>query len=208
MKRFNKTNGMYALLVAVATMIGITVYGSCSADEDYGDYSSRDELFTLADGEMSLRSEEPGTVYFQGFYIDSSGIAAYNHAEFVSGYHANITIGWSGGWTGNINNPRCRLYLHVSSIHKTDTEADTTRLAFDEFPYHYDITFYQCTPVCEWKPDDKLQIKLNFTGHILCYRLRADNDYSQSNPEQDYFGTKSFDLELTYQQLLSYCIDI
>ena len=36
MKRFNKTNGMYALLVAVAAMIGITIYGSCSADEDYG----------------------------------------------------------------------------------------------------------------------------------------------------------------------------
>ena len=52
MKRFNKTNGMYALLIAVAAMIGVTIYGSCSADEDYGDYSSRDELFTLADGIM------------------------------------------------------------------------------------------------------------------------------------------------------------
>jgi len=28
MKRFNKTNGMYALLIAVATMISITIYGS------------------------------------------------------------------------------------------------------------------------------------------------------------------------------------
>ena len=35
MKRFNKTNGMYALLIAVAAMIGITIYGSCSADEDF-----------------------------------------------------------------------------------------------------------------------------------------------------------------------------
>ena len=34
MKRLNKQNGMYALLVAVAAMIGITIYGSCSADED------------------------------------------------------------------------------------------------------------------------------------------------------------------------------
>lgn len=58
MKRFNKTNGMYALLIAVATMIGITIYGSCSADEDYDGFSSRDELFTLADGEMNLRSED------------------------------------------------------------------------------------------------------------------------------------------------------
>ena len=47
MKRFNKTKSIYALLIAVAAMIGVTIYGSCSADEDYGDYSSRDELFTI-----------------------------------------------------------------------------------------------------------------------------------------------------------------
>ena len=58
MKRFNKTNGMYALLIAVAAMIGITIYGSCSADEDYDNYSSGDELFTLANGEMG-RGENP-----------------------------------------------------------------------------------------------------------------------------------------------------
>lgn len=57
MKRMNKQNGMYALLIAVAALIGITIYASCSADEDYDGYSSKDELFTLADGEMSLRSD-------------------------------------------------------------------------------------------------------------------------------------------------------
>lgn len=35
MKRLNKTKGMYALLIAVAACIGITIYGSCSADEDF-----------------------------------------------------------------------------------------------------------------------------------------------------------------------------
>ena len=38
MKKMNNNNrlkGMYALLVAVAAMIGITIYGSCSADEDF-----------------------------------------------------------------------------------------------------------------------------------------------------------------------------
>ncbi len=35
MNNNNRLKGMYALLVAVATMIGITVYGSCSADEDF-----------------------------------------------------------------------------------------------------------------------------------------------------------------------------
>ena len=35
MKKLNKFKGMYALLVAVAAVIGITIYGSCSADEDF-----------------------------------------------------------------------------------------------------------------------------------------------------------------------------
>ena len=35
MKRFNKTKSIYALLIAVAAMIGVTIYGSCSADEDF-----------------------------------------------------------------------------------------------------------------------------------------------------------------------------
>lgn len=35
MKRLNKLKGMYALLIAVAACIGITIYGSCSADEDF-----------------------------------------------------------------------------------------------------------------------------------------------------------------------------
>ena len=58
MKRTNKLKGMYALLVAVAACIGITIYASCSADEDYDGYASKDELFTLADGEMG-RGENP-----------------------------------------------------------------------------------------------------------------------------------------------------
>ncbi len=35
MKRLNKFKGMYALLVVVAAVIGITIYGSCSADGDF-----------------------------------------------------------------------------------------------------------------------------------------------------------------------------
>jgi hypothetical protein len=57
MKRTNKLKGMYALLIAVAACIGITIYASCSADEDYDGYASKDELFTLADGEMGRGAE-------------------------------------------------------------------------------------------------------------------------------------------------------
>ena len=35
MKRLNEFKGMYALLIAVAAVIGITIYGSCSADGDF-----------------------------------------------------------------------------------------------------------------------------------------------------------------------------
>lgn len=60
MKRLNRQKGMYALLIAVAACIGITINGSCSADEDYDGYSSKDELLTLADGMMG-RGENPPT---------------------------------------------------------------------------------------------------------------------------------------------------
>ncbi|MBR6892794.1 MAG: hypothetical protein IKN15_06110 [Bacteroidaceae bacterium] len=56
--RVNKLKGMYALLVAVAVMIGITIYGSCSADEEFDGYSPQDELYTLAD--RTTRSEMEG----------------------------------------------------------------------------------------------------------------------------------------------------
>ena len=53
MKRLNKLKGMYALLVAVAAMIGITICGSCSADEDYDFvYHYGQELCTRAEREM------------------------------------------------------------------------------------------------------------------------------------------------------------
>lgn len=57
MKTKNLNKGMYALLVAVVAMIGITMYGSCSADGDY-DYYSSQELSTRAEREMG-RGENP-----------------------------------------------------------------------------------------------------------------------------------------------------
>ena len=210
MKRLNKFKGMYALLVAVAAVIGITIYGSCSADDDYDNYSSGNELFTLADGEMSLRSDVGGgngTVFFYGFFIDTAGIALYDHALFVSGYHANITIQWTRGWTGNLDNPRCQPSAQVTSIHEAGSECMTTDLCYDDFPYHYEISFSSCDASCEWKPDDKLHIELVFTGQIKCYYQNYNNDYSNITPLLDYHGTKKFELTLTYQELLSYCVD-
>lgn len=64
MKRLHKLKGMYALLIAVAAVIGITIYGSCSADEDYdGYYYPDNELSTRADGIMDRGNETPEVIY-------------------------------------------------------------------------------------------------------------------------------------------------
>lgn len=61
MKKLNKLKGMYALLIAVATMIGITIYASCSSDEDYDyGYHFGQELSTRADGMMGMGNEGQG----------------------------------------------------------------------------------------------------------------------------------------------------
>lgn len=51
MKRLNKLKGMYALLVAVAAMIGVTIYGSCSTDEDFWGFDA------IKTSEENTRSE-------------------------------------------------------------------------------------------------------------------------------------------------------
>lgn len=59
-----KQNGMYALLVVVTAMIGITIYASCSADEDYDyGYYSVQELNTRADGMMGMGDEGNSIIY-------------------------------------------------------------------------------------------------------------------------------------------------
>ena len=153
---------------------------------------------------MNLRSEGNGTVWFQGFYIDTAGIATYNNAAFIpgiDGYYANFTIGWNTGWTGNINNPYCQIYAYTCAIYCTSNHFVTRDIEYDEFPYHYTMTDIQWTSDCEWKPDNKLYIKLKFTGDIK--RHQHNNE-----PAQYYWGTKTFELDLTYDELLSYCVDL
>ena len=166
MKRFNKTNGMYALLIAVATMIGITIYGSCSSEEDYDGFSSKDELFTLADGEMNLRSEEQGTVLFQGDYIDSAGIVYKNCQSFNDQYHVNLTFQWTVGWTGNISQERSHMAILSTSVHNVDTEFEVSEIFYSEGLNHFKIVYNSYDVIGEWKPDLKLHVSLKFYGNI------------------------------------------
>ena len=55
---------MYALLIAVAACIGITIYGSCSADEEY-DYYSGNELSTRAEGMMRMGGEMQDSIFLR-----------------------------------------------------------------------------------------------------------------------------------------------
>lgn len=109
-----QTKGMYALLIIVAAaVIGNTIYTSCSADEDYDGYSSKDELFTLADGEMNLRSDVGGGTIQESFYgtpIDAGGDTITDVA-FYGDIYPEIYTYWTMGFTGNWNPTGPQSYL-------------------------------------------------------------------------------------------------
>ena len=121
MKQFNKTNGMYALLIAVAAMIGVTFYGSCSADEDYDGYSSKDELFTLADGEMNLRTEgvneQTATITYTNTILAFHPSNNSNDSSLFIYDSSDLTIRY------NYNNS-----LHKVSIDRVECPLDDTRV--------------------------------------------------------------------------------
>lgn len=76
MKKMYELRGMYALLAAIAAMIGITICGSCSSDEDY-DCHFGQELSTRADGMM--RSENEG----HGIEYDFPTLSTIEHSSAV-----------------------------------------------------------------------------------------------------------------------------
>ena len=191
----SQTKGMYALLVAVATLIGITIYGSCSADEEYDGYSSGDELFTLADKEMNLRTEPQGTVWFYGDYIDSAGISYKNCQLFNDNlYHANLTFQWTIGWTGNISEFRSQMYVSVTSIHYSSTEENALYVIYQDGQYYNAIYNPTMTATGEWKPDMKLHVDITIHGNV--YRIYdpyiLDHPNSPYMVEYLHYGSKKF----------------
>lgn len=95
MRRTNKLKGMYALLIAVATMIGVTIYASCSADEDY-DYYSGNELSTRAEGMMRMGGEMQDSIFLR--YSIRAG--SYDHERQLED-PANTTINFHMSWATN-----------------------------------------------------------------------------------------------------------
>lgn len=177
MKRLNKTKGMYALLIVVATMIGVTIYVSCSADEDYDGYSSDDELFTLAEKEMTLRYEP----YYSGMYVLANIAHLYLEELISSEYVATVTLSWTTGWTGN--NP----YLINSAVTSTIVPLNDPETINIEGTLH---EIYCNEYSALWKTSKSIE---------LTYK------YIDKNLRTQYVQSKTFKKTYDYEELLEYC---
>ena len=99
---------MYALLMAVAAMIGITNYASCSADEDYNYYSGQ-ELSTRAEKEMGRGVEGLLTEWYE---LDAGEATNTFNAQFpiIGTIEIESTVQWTYNNVVNPTNP----YVHAS----------------------------------------------------------------------------------------------
>ena len=192
MKKLNKSKGMCVLLIAVAAVIGITIYGSCSADEDYDNYSSADELFTLADGEMGRGEENPhGPWIFEGVYL-TQNMSYMENDEIVGDWKARyLNIGWSSGYTGN-------MYDSISIPYIAYLELNTNRYTYT-VTCAFQNTYYDLTATCRWTYDNKLSIK---------YKFSCDHYIYNWSLQRYVFNTTyldSIESQHTIAEVLSYC---
>ena len=155
----NKRESMYALLVAVAVMIGITIYGSCSADEDY-DYYSRQELSTRAEREMRSGNEGHGTEHDFPTIVQikqSSAVQLKRQEAWDSTLaHANSLTGCEYGFY--IYNDKATSTITCSNLVKgpdvSYTDTASVDLTNPEFPdllcakFHTHPPLEACTTPC------------------------------------------------------------
>ncbi len=111
---------MYALLIAVAAVIGITIYASCSADEDY-DYYSGNELTTRAEREMGRGVEGTITEWYE---LDAGEATNTFNAQFsdIVTFEIESTVQWTYNNVLNPTNPNvhasCSLNIkNVPTVH-------------------------------------------------------------------------------------------
>ena len=173
MKRFNKTNGMYALLVAVAALIGVTIYGSCSADEDYGDYSSRDELFTLADGIMGRGVE--GVIY-EWYEIDSGNAVTSQSIYFGTHcFEIEANISWrENKIDANLSPVSCSLAIKNNDFISFNNENIS--------PLPRYVLSYQKTG--DIKSLNPTYSELTVEEHVTCYQVQYDSQGHEVGREQ------------------------
>ena len=172
MKKINEFKGMYALLIAVAAVIGITIYESCSADEDYDNYSSGGELFTLAVGEMG-RGENPNLpLYYYGIPIDAGGDTIDN-IEITKHVRPEFYTYWSRGFTGK-NNPS-GPYSNVYAIHSgAFSSYNIDSVSWENgHCYFFSGQFVFDDLKCDWKSTTELEYKCYY---MIRWTKKNDND--------------------------------
>ena len=124
MKRLNKLKGMYALLVAVAAMIGITICGSCSADEDYDFvYHYGQELCTRAEREMGRSVEGQGLPYGKKDACGYWALLTLGVNEHILDSLTKHTI-WNGGMSTDTVYAIAQQHLSFSH-HYQGAQADS-----------------------------------------------------------------------------------
>jgi hypothetical protein len=217
MKRLNRQKGMYALLIAVAALIGVTIYGSCSADEDYDGYSSRDELFSLADGEMNLRTEPQGTVWFYGDSISAGhcrvcSLTLYSipntHYNMSANedYNVELNIDWTSGWTGNIKGPHSTPYFHLWECEPKYVDSLVYNYSSGKW-FNYKHTFTQTDIVGDWSAPGKLSVTIKYWCHISKYYYSTDGiDHPAPNNSNDHYEPWrliNFHKTFNYSELLN-----
>lgn len=196
MKRTNKLKRMYALLVAVAACIGITIYASCSADEDYDGYSSKNELFTLADGIMERGTEYNMPFSFIGIPV-TGNIAYIQNLTVLADWAATFYMEWTTGYTGNIVSPFSRLSM---------TELEMSE---DTFTYIVEQTFKRefsnISATCKWNYLNEAEIVYRFNCHYWHYKYnpaQPSNSWVDEGEQRD-----SLMKTIGYADLLSYCVN-
>ena len=121
MKRLNKFKGLYALLVVVTTMIGITIYESCSADEDYDDYSGQ-ELSTRAEREMGKSREGQVDIGPKLWLSSGNDSCTIDNVVGIGSFSICMSFSWLNAFADNacavthsrIINHDTTVYKHLS----------------------------------------------------------------------------------------------
>lgn len=185
---------MFVLLIAVATCIAITIYASCSADDDYDNYSTGNELFTLADGEMS-RGEFNMPFSFVGISV-TGNIATFNDYNVIADWSANFYLEWTTGYTGNIESPFSRL-----SISELEMSEDTFTYIVD---YYMKRRYTNISATCTWNYFNEAEIVYRFNCHYWHYQFQGQNidPWVDEGEQRD-----SLMKRISYEEMLSHCVN-
>ncbi|MCQ2113267.1 MAG: hypothetical protein MJY95_08010 [Bacteroidaceae bacterium] len=156
-----KHNGMHSLLAVIALMLAVTIYASCSSDDDAWDSSSLGELGTMADGTLDRSGESGGTVYFVGEPV-ISGNYFDSRVEFMNNCYCDFSISWGHGFTGNTQKPRSYVSVNKSPCNEYEY-IDTL------FPngLYYKHQYTVIDSWAEWTPNNC--IKLTFRYHDIIF---------------------------------------